>query len=351
MKNQKKTLRRVLLLSVAGLVALLVVGRLAVMLFSQPALPPLPNPNGYDDLLKAAQAVSGNLEDVAKRDRDDLRGLIATNSEALRLLRIGLSRECSVPTDAFIANFSTASRDLGALKSLARLLSAEGWLAELEDRPGDAAQSYLDSIRLGVKMSRGGLLINRLVGIACEAMGSSSLVKILPKLSCEQMRPFSKQLEQLDAESVTWSEISRNEDRFTRAQIGNYPNPIRYLSDLWDSRGARKASLERHHLAAARLRLMAVELALRSYRCDESKSPTELSLLSAKYLERIPTDPFSNRSLIYKSTGTNWIIYSVGPDQVDDGGKPITKNKSGFVSTQSGDSDRIKGDVFLDSRW
>src|SRR5262249_5698551 len=145
-----------------------------------------------------------------KLDHDELRSFVVTNSEALRLLRVGLTRRCSVPTDSAIANFATTSGDLMALKSLARLLSAEGRLAEMENRPADAARSYIDSIRLGSEMSRGGFMINRLVGIACEGVGSIPLVKLVPKLMCEQARPLVAELEQIDGGTVAWREVLAN---------------------------------------------------------------------------------------------------------------------------------------------
>ena len=64
------------------------------------------------------------------------------------------------------------------------------------------------------------------VGIACEGVGSISLVKLVPKLTGDEIRPLLEQLEQIDGQAVTWKEILRNENRFARAQTGKYPNPI-----------------------------------------------------------------------------------------------------------------------------
>jgi len=76
-----------------------------------------------------------------------------------------------------MTNVSGLGPELARLKVLARLLTDEGQLAEMENRYADAAQSYLDTIRLGNEMSRGGFIINRLVGIACEAIGDTPLSK------------------------------------------------------------------------------------------------------------------------------------------------------------------------------
>ncbi len=351
----KRNLRRPLSV-LAAAAFLLVSGTVLVMSTGRKAAPAaLPNPNGYDDLIKAGQAVTGKIDEAPDLDHDKLHALVATNAEALRLLRVGLSYRCAVPTEAQIANFANVSRDLIRLKSLAKVLSAEGQLAELENRPADAARSYLDAIRLGNEMSHGGLMMNRLVGIACEGVGSISLVKALPKLNCEQVRPLIAGLERVDDTTVPWREVLQNENRFVRAQLGNYPNPIKLVSGLRQARDMRKAAAERHDLAAAHLRLLMVELALRGYRCDEGKGPDSLTRLVPKYLESLPMDPFSGNPLVYRPTGSNWVLYSVGPDRVDDGGKPVGKIISGdyligFGGSRSGKGQN-RGDLLYDSDW
>ena len=67
---------------------------------------------------------------------------------------------------------------LAGLKRLVQLLAAEGRLREMDNRLADAAQSYVDAIRFGNEMSRGGFVINRLVGIACEAIGYTPLADL-----------------------------------------------------------------------------------------------------------------------------------------------------------------------------
>ena len=54
------------------------------------------------------------------------------------------------------------------LRLLERALNAEGRLAEAEGRTPDAIRSYLDTIHLGRAVGNGGLIINRLVGLAVE---------------------------------------------------------------------------------------------------------------------------------------------------------------------------------------
>ena len=78
----------------------------------------LPNPNGYDDFVRAGETIAGNVSDFANLDPEAIRELVATNAESLRLLRVALTRPAAVPTDALIRNFATASSDFIALKNL-----------------------------------------------------------------------------------------------------------------------------------------------------------------------------------------------------------------------------------------
>jgi hypothetical protein len=64
-----------------------------------------------------------------------------------------------------------------------------------------------------------------------------------------------------------------------------------------------------------------------------------------KYLQRVPSDPFSGHPLVCRPQGTTWLLYSVGPDRVDDGGKPMTRDNSGNGPVV------YKGDLFYDSPW
>jgi hypothetical protein len=308
---------------------------LAFTLGRSPARLPLPNPNGYDDFLKASEVVTGNFRDFRELSRDNLDALISTNAEALRLLRLGLTRQCMMPMDSALTN--ARIDHLGGMKRLAQLLAAEGRLRQVENQPAEAARSYVDAIHFGNEMSRGGPLITRLVGVACEAIGYAPLAKVVPKLNPDEARAVSKDLDKLDTVRVTWAEVQRGERQFMRYQLRNRFNPIMLVMGWWQIRQAMQKAELKHKTVVAHERLLVAELALRCYQFEQGHPPARLDDLATNYLSHVPVDPFSEQPLVYRAQGTNWLLYSVGPDGVDDGGKPVGRRLGS------------KGDLFFDS--
>jgi len=329
---------RTLLLTLVAFLLLIYFVFIALTTSRAPPLAPLPNPNGYDDFVKAGNLIIGFTNTPYAMEPDELRTFVAINAEALRLARVGLNRTCSVPTVEGLTNFNMS--DLATIKKLAHLLAGDGRVAELDGRTYDAVLCHLDDIRLGNEVSRGGFVIHRLVGMACEAIGYARLAKIVPSLKPEEARAVIAELEKLDQSAVTWPEVMKLENAFMRHQMPKHFNPIAWVHDWWVNRFAIKSAKQRSQKTDAHIRLIATELALRCYQSEQGRLPTRLDELVPKYLTHTPSDPFSSQPMIYRAQATNWLLYSVGPDGVDDGGKPIGRGTSGAV---------MPGDLFYDS--
>ncbi|SPE52507.1 putative Type II secretion system protein G (GspG) [Verrucomicrobia bacterium] len=300
-----------------------------VLLARPPAAPPLPKPNGYDDFLAAAAAWKGHIDDANPRDPAALRALVATNAQTLRCLRRGLDREFCLPF---------AITNMSSISVLVQLLAAEGMAAGLDHRFLAAARCYDTAIRFGNQISRGGPFNNRLVGISCETIGCNGLVQLMPKLTFAEDRVVLAELEQIDQTHVRWEDVVRNQRRLVPISLGKGLHPLRWAA-AWRQVWKEDRRIETdHQIIVAHERLIATELALRCFRSDRGHAPGRLEELVAAYLPQIPQDPFSGQTLIYRPTGANWLLYSVGPDGVDHGGKPAPR-----ASRQ--------GDVFFDSPW
>jgi hypothetical protein len=68
-------------------------------------------------------------------------------------------------------------------------------------------------------------------------------------------------------------------------------------------------------------RNLRVAFALAAYRADHRRYPARLDDLAPKYLAKVPGDLFSGRALVYRPAGEGYLVYSVGVNGKDEGGR------------------------------
>jgi hypothetical protein len=262
-----------------------------------PLLPPLPAQNGYADLLKAGESVSNDTSDANKMDQQGLTRLVAGNAAALASARAAMSNQCAIPMQ-FSTNFIMVHLDdLASLKMLGLAFVAEGRLAELQNRPNDAVHSYLDVIRLGDDSSRGGALIDELVGIALYQEGTAHLQKIVSQLDSASCLHAAAELESLDAQRQSWDDVILQEQVWSRRTFVG----LRYeLSRIMERRtlSAMFQSAEKKYISAEQAqRQLIIALAARAYGLDKGKPPGSTADLVPDYLKKIPVDPITGANL------------------------------------------------------
>ena len=180
----------------------------------------LPTPNGYDDLVKAGNAMRPDTEDPSKVTTAELRALVPENEEALRLMQEGLSKECVVPVEPSVAFMEAHLQEQMLMKRLARLSTDRGRLSEVEMNYGQAALIHLDTIRLSHHSVRGGLIIDKLVGVAIETMGVQGLERIVERLTAAEARNILRAVEMIDSQSSPASEFIARDRAWARASLG-----------------------------------------------------------------------------------------------------------------------------------
>ncbi|MBI5091089.1 MAG: hypothetical protein HZB26_01435 [Candidatus Hydrogenedentes bacterium] len=84
------------------------------------------------------------------------------------------------------------------------------------------------------------------------------------------------------------------------------------------------------------LALTRVGLALELYHAQNGAYPTSLDAIAPILGGHVPVDPFTGQPLGYKPSGQSFVLYSVGQDLVDDGGKP-GYNDGGGLDYRTGD--------------
>ncbi len=99
----------------------------------------------------------------------------------------------------------------------------------------------------------------------------------------------------------------------------------RCIGDLY-IRDVRRVSREEADITMCRL-----VLGLKDYRRNAGEYPSSLAGLQRSLGWKIPLDPFSGGPYRYRLQGDGFILYSLGPDLDDDGGRPRGRDGDGDI--------------------
>jgi len=91
------------------------------------------------------------------------------------------------------------------------------------------------------------------------------------------------------------------------------------------------------------LRGTLISIALHLHYMEEGKFPPTLDALCPEYLEQKPQDPFSGEDFIYETVPDGFLLYGLGEDEDDDGGRPYWINPSKSASLL----DLLDGDIII----
>jgi hypothetical protein len=79
----------------------------------------------------------------------------------------------------------------------------------------------------------------------------------------------------------------------------------------------------------ARRRAAATAIAVERFRlAHDGHLPATLDELKPQFLTEVPKDPFDGQPLRFKPLATGFVVYSIGANRVDDGGKERGKKYS-----------------------
>jgi hypothetical protein len=292
----KKTLTRVVVIAVV----LTAVSLAALILISSkaPAAPPLPTPNGYDDFMKAGSLVAGLNDNAATMNLASLRTQVAANAEGLRVARQGFQRECRVPLQFTTEFMNSHVAMLANIKRLAQSFFAEGKLAEREGRCAEAARAYLDAIQLGRDGTQGGMIIDELVGVACEAIGTAGLQNVKGSLNAAECREAIRRLEAVDTKAQPISEAWQRDKAWGRRTypIRGWIYSVISFQETQRTEQMTRAKAETSQLTRRRLLL---DLASRACELEKGAPPKAAADLVPDYLKAVPNNP---------TTGTNLVL-------------------------------------------
>lgn len=105
------------------------------------------------------------------------------------------------------------------------------------------------------------------------------------------------------------------------------------LLNVWLSDGLDK-HVNREARCLANLRLALTAVTLEQFRAaHNNRYPAGLSELTPSYLNTVLTDPFDGQPLRYRKQDAGYVLYSIGADLKDDGGKPMNGKGGDIVFT------------------
>jgi hypothetical protein len=294
--DAKKTLKYVVLTVILAnfvLIAIVLLGT------KTPPREPMPNPNGYDDFVRAAQMLRGDaLRYYLTNSQEALADFVLKNEEALKLARLGLTRECRAPNDYSPDYAKKLTRELPPFRELSYALCAEGKLAEMQGRTNDAIKSYLDCTKFGESFSKGGAMVVKLVGIASENAPRRPLKSLVQSLGAQQCREIALKLEAINTDEAPVERNLKEDRAWDRAAL-SWRERMEGLLEYKQTRQERNDFIG--HFQTNRLQRiqLTVGSAKRAYELEKGKKPHNVADLVPEYLKSIPFDPFTGTNIAY----------------------------------------------------
>ena len=307
-------------------------------------------------------------------------GLIRKNARAIQLIHRGFLYPYQEPPID-----STTKNSPGLVKAFAltRLLTLNAHLCAARNEWAGAATASLDTIQLGEMVFHGAGLSGMMQGTACQFQGQRFLWKTLEHLNISQAKAAGRRLADIRSTQMSYAQTLQEEEWRQEAYLSTlmqskaWPTnvDIGYVTPLqaqllpvvirWTGKRTimenythymdQNIAIARQPYAAHRMppavpsdpvdqillpvfagvrfdeveahtqnALLLITLALQAYREDHAAFPATLRVLTPQYLRAVPDDPFAlSGPMHYKRLGSRYLLYSVGPDGKDDGGKAI----------------------------
>ncbi len=317
---------------------------------------------------------------------------IADNNETLNLLQAAAKIEhCRYPVD-YSDGFNTLMPHLSEMRKCFFLLNLEAILQAENGQADSVLRSVQSGFGLARSLGKEPSIIAQLSRMGCESRTVLSLERVINRLEMtdEQLSELSKRLKDTERASdlsrafigercMGLSFFTGPESMDAGFLEGMPPRPILMLCravglvdadaviylDLMDEylqanrlpyherQAADDAVVDKLmstsgiHIfvrslmpamsrittielrAIANLRVARVGLAVQRYRLAAGALPDTLADLVPAYFDVIPKDPFDGNDLRYEKRGNGFVIYSIGEDLSDDGGKERPKRRRG----------------------
>jgi hypothetical protein len=270
----------------------------------QPPLPKLPDPNGYDDIVKAGSLVKGtwpNKGDFAKAAVSDVRAFVEANKATLDLARVGLGRECVVPLENSQEGMERHFEALSPIRAVGRLLQGEALVAQADGRIADASKAYHDELALGQAVTQGGMGVDHSIGSVIQWQAIVGLRKLRDRLPVEEIPAILRELEAADRKRVPLEAVEARWLAWYQGAHNPLTRTMFRLSGIEKKGRADELGVVRkgRDRVERDLRFLLAELAIHAYHQDKGTWPRSLNDLVPAYVSAVPIDPGTGKPLDY----------------------------------------------------
>ena len=276
----------------------------------QPTPVAIPNPNGYEKLLEAAAVIEGDAEwdpdAIVESDIEELMVFVDQNGEAIELARAALQHKSVVPgLGMAIAN------ELHEMRKIARTFAAAGRLAEFQGDDTAAIDFYVDCIRVGQSVQRGGILLHVLVGVEYENVGLNRLRELEHQLDTKQRIALCRTLHDLEIQRETAEELVARGKQLAIDTLGWMA--ILGMRSVLNFEQTAESTLQIVGRCDLQRRLLMAELAIEAYRNETGALPESLDVLVPDFLPEVLDNPFDGRPISYEKLEEGYRLFGLGP--------------------------------------
>jgi hypothetical protein len=277
-------------------VVLVVVIWVAVRTPDQTALPPLLNPNGYDDFVAAGRMLQGEWRNYWEWTDSQRKTYWESNQLALAKLREGLAKKSRIPLEFNPQFFTRHAGTISANNSLLVNLKIEAVVATAEGRMSDAVDASLDCLRFGNASAEGGLMIDAMLGLSKRSSGAEYLLTTLTNYDATLCHQIAAEAALVDSGVEPIAAILERDRRWER-EVNSLGERVREAYESLTTGRQLTAMFEKSYQREQRqLRQLILAAAARAYELEKGRPPQNAGELVPDYLKAVPRDP---------TTGTN----------------------------------------------
>ena len=188
--------------------------------------PPLPVPNGYDELgaIKYLLYTNGDPFQGGPQsftldalNEAELEQVVATNQVVLERIRPAVQMDWQVPN---LTNAVGQSGDLVCARYLSFLLCAEARWAARQGSGHEAVESAMGAVSLGQRFGGSGTRVSAHLGAAISKVGMRELETLAPQLGIESCREAVTLLRESEQQDIDVAEVIDEERRYVKSLGG-----------------------------------------------------------------------------------------------------------------------------------